>query len=363
LPSLLRFMSPLALVAGLLTALLAGCAPKTAQVEKNPYQPKYRTIGHQMLALEKDLGAKESELRRLETVIDRAMMVIDRKLSYGPKEAASALETISIVVKESYSYRPQRLLHQGLKANQLDCDLFVSIYLSIAEVAKLPIQAVVAPLHTFVRWRLDNGSHLNWETTNGSETNDQYYLSGSYLEGNHHFYLPNFDLAQGVATGAYLRGLTNPEFLTIPHINLAARYLELYQALPLDRPRPRLNLEKALKHLRTAVSLDAKRPEAHHALGIILNLLDRRREALASLDRAISLFPQDPGYYFDRGMIYLLEGNLERAAADLNQAYHLNPGQKRAAFALANIWRRKGNQAESENWWKKAIAPPPSPND
>ncbi len=358
-PSLSRWIFSLALTAGLLAALLSGCASKTAQVEDKPFQPKYRTIGHQMLAMEKDLGAKESDLRRLDAVIGRAVAVIDRKVSYGPKEAASVLETIHIIVKESYTYRPQRLLHQGLKANQLDCDLFVALYQSIAEVVKLPIQAVVAPLHTFVRWRLDGGGHLNWETTNGSETADQYYLSGSYLEGNQHFYRPNFDLTPGIESGAYLRGLTNLEFLAIPHINLAARYLELYQALPADRPRPRLNLEKALKHLQTAVSLDAKRPEAHHGLGIILNLLDRRREALASLDRAVSLFSQDPGYHFDRGMIWLAEGNLERSAEDLSQAYRLNPGHKQAAFALAALYRRKGDLAESENWWKKAVAPPP----
>lgn len=356
-----RWIPLIAWGAWLFLALTPGCASTPPEVRPEPFQPKYRTTAHQMLVLEKPFGAELADVKRLETVIGRAETVIEQKYSYDPTEASSILETIYIVVKENYAYRPRRLLHQGLKSNQLDCDLFVAVYLSIAEVMRLPINAVVAPLHTFVRWRLSNGKHLNWETTTGRERLDDYYLSGAYLGNNDHFYRPNFNLAPGIKTGAYMRGLSNREFMAIPHINVAARYLEKYQKMPDKGPRPCQSLEKALRHLRIAVSLDAKRPEAYHGQGVVLHLMGRNVEALASLDEAVSLYPEDPMYYFDRGRVYLAVGNVEQAVIDLTQAYHLNPLHKQAAFELASLWRRLGNKQESESWWKKAVSPPPAP--
>jgi len=63
----------------------------------------------------------------------------------------------------------------------VDCDTASFLYLGVADQLRLPLYLVVIPSHnrrlghTFVRWR--EGSHyLNWETMDGLEQTDEFYL-------------------------------------------------------------------------------------------------------------------------------------------------------------------------------------------
>lgn len=60
----------------------------------------------------------------------------------------------------------------------LDCDTASFLYLAIADALKLPVQLVEVPGHNFVRWSFPDGTHLNFETMDGIERPDDYYLTG-----------------------------------------------------------------------------------------------------------------------------------------------------------------------------------------
>lgn len=51
--------------------------------------------------------------------------------------------------------------------SHVDCDLSSLLYLSIAEALALPLRMVEVPDHNFVRWRLNDDTHLNWDTNFG----------------------------------------------------------------------------------------------------------------------------------------------------------------------------------------------------
>ena len=68
------------------------------------------------------------------------------------------------------------LFHEGLGSKRIDCDNTSFVYLSIADALKLPLAAVSAPDHLFVRLGLNNGRYINWETTFAGEMIDNQYI-------------------------------------------------------------------------------------------------------------------------------------------------------------------------------------------
>lgn len=66
-----------------------------------------------------------------------------------------------------------------------DCDLGSLIILGIAERMGLPISFVEVPDHNFVRWRFEDGTHINWDTNAaGIYTDDQFRQGQSPTSGN-----------------------------------------------------------------------------------------------------------------------------------------------------------------------------------
>ena len=63
----------------------------------------------------------------------------------------------------------------------VDCDVASYIYLAIAEVMKYPVHLVEIPKHNFVRWVFAGGSHLDFETMDGFETDDEYYRKNWFI--------------------------------------------------------------------------------------------------------------------------------------------------------------------------------------
>ncbi len=59
----------------------------------------------------------------------------------------------------------------------LDCDTASFVYLSVAEALDWPLALVEIPQHNFVRWTFADGSHLNFETMDGVERSDPYYIA------------------------------------------------------------------------------------------------------------------------------------------------------------------------------------------
>lgn len=350
-------IAALAAAGCLLAALaLAGCAggPGTRPA---PAAERPPTTAERVLALETELGAGPRDRRRMERVVNLAAAEVALQPRGGRAEALNILRTIDKVVRAHYGYHEQRLLFEGLAGGGLDCDLLTIIYLSVGELDGLPLRAVVVPRHTFVRYLLPGGGHLDWETTTGSVEKDSYYRSGKYLGAAA---VPGavFDIGPAVAAGAYLRSLEPGEFMAVPYLNAAVAHLNLAQEGS-DPAERRAQLQRARELFAVAVDRDPRRPEALHGLGLTLHFLGENRAALESLERAGALNPGDPYIRFDRGSLRMAQGDLEGAIRDFRAAWRLLPHNSRAAFSLAVAYGRKGDKQKSRQWWRRAVGAGP----
>jgi tetratricopeptide (TPR) repeat protein len=92
---------------------------------------------------------------------------------------------------------------------------------------------------------------------------------------------------------------------------------------------------EALTHFERAVQLNAGYVEAHHNRGLVEAALGRHSQALTSLDRAVALQPQRAAIHANRGHVLADLGRADEAIASYNKALALQP---RDAITL----RRRG---------------------
>lgn len=161
-----------------------------------PLPKKYsgpKTVGHYQLDAEQGLGALPSDYKRLETVISECTEKIRNMPKENPEQAVKVLETIAKTLKDEgfQTSAPADLLYDSLRSKKLDCDIYTTIYMSIAESVDIPLTAVInypvgkerdgkiVPCdgHVFVRWTLPNKEKFNWECTSGRVFTDKYYQS------------------------------------------------------------------------------------------------------------------------------------------------------------------------------------------
>jgi tetratricopeptide (TPR) repeat protein len=58
----------------------------------------------------------------------------------------------------------------------VDCDIASFLYLAMGELVGYPLAMVDMPGHNFIRWKRPNGTSIDFETMDGKETNDAYYV-------------------------------------------------------------------------------------------------------------------------------------------------------------------------------------------
>ena len=184
----------------------------------NGYVRKYNTVAHRFLDEEVGAGDVNPAMYAiLDTIIDESVAVLkpyaDNLSGVRSKEfAVDSLKTIDcILLRHGFVYPGRglvQLLSDGLGETRydivgdldqlrtqshnvrrrrfidtrgtgpfyvVDCDVASYLYLGIAEVMKYPLHLVEIPRHNFVRWEFGPGSHVNFETMDGSETDDAYY--------------------------------------------------------------------------------------------------------------------------------------------------------------------------------------------
>lgn len=73
--------------------------------------------------------------------------------------------------------RPAMLANRNGLFRVLDCDTASFIYLAVAETLGWPLSLIEVPQHNFVRWTFADGSYLNFETMDGAERPDAYYIA------------------------------------------------------------------------------------------------------------------------------------------------------------------------------------------
>lgn len=174
-----------------------------------------------------------------------------------------------------------------------DCYNSAAIYLSVADVAGLPLNSVIIPNHVFLRWSLGGKGYLDWEETVGRRSRDHGYsrLSGIALN----------DLV--VKKGIYFRSLKRGENYSIRHILIGNIMLRAGSFYP-QQDMKNIYYGKALSHFEKALGRNPLFEVAYNNIGMAYEKLGdnapekQEREkleyytkALESYDRACNAHP------------------------------------------------------------------------
>lgn len=305
----------------ILSAIICAClviVPASAQPRQNGEPHTYHTIGHEILDLESAVAPVSPALyARLDTIIDDAKRRIPplKEDASRTEERAYALQVFRIIdstlIQHNILYpendeskwtknltegltpqnvdpevldrilgqinnsRRLRYFHRDNNIYFMDCDIASFVYLSIAEALNLPMTMVDLPKHNFVRWILDDGTSVNWETIYGMTLSDGQYIAsylGSESNGN-----------EAAEEGVYMRSLSRVEILG---------YCHAVRAMVWEKQR---RWDRALEDYREAVRryplselsqnnlawLRATCPDPHYRNG---------GEAVEAARRAVTLF-------------------------------------------------------------------------
>src|SRR3989338_6117745 len=236
---------------------------------------RYDTIGHQILDLEAELGVStEPHKETLDMLIKEARTAIQVKDTYTREDAVGILGTInSMLQNNGFEQRDREkhidglyLFYEGLSSKRIDCDNTSFIYLSIADALKLPLAAVFAPEHLFVRFIL-NGGEINWETTSARELGNDYYRSWLNISD------------ESISKGVYLRNLTRQETMSGAYNNRGLAWGN------------KGNLDNAIADYDTAIRLNPNLAEAYNNRGLAWGNKGNLDNAIADYDTAIRLNP------------------------------------------------------------------------
>ena len=137
----------------------------------------------------------------------------------------------------------------------------------------------------------------------------------------------NHDRAEASYRQAIVAG---PAFIP-SYLNLADLYRETGQ----ETQGKQLLLE--------ALAISPGSAPVHHALGLLLVRIGQREQSLFHLERALELEPDNSRHAYVYGVALNSMGKSSRAVSVLEQALRLNPHHRDLLFALATIYRDRGD--------------------
>ena len=115
--------------------------------------------------------------------------------------------------------------------------------------------------------------------------------------------------------------------------------------------------EIALKNFKKALQIDDKHTDAHHAIALFYQQLDRIDLANLHFERAVELQPSNARAHNNYGKLLCSEGDFEKAQEHLKLAY-TESSNVRAWIALSNAGRcaqLKGDIGSAENYLRQAL--------
>ncbi|MCP4675687.1 MAG: tetratricopeptide repeat protein [Deltaproteobacteria bacterium] len=283
--------------------LLEGCASGPVAVPRS-YQPKYKTLAHEVLDIEREHNIGVEGYFLLDKILGSAR---DEPLTasiedLSPRERALlALDAISnLLASFGFEYDNVNLLSLGLSRRRVNCDGYSVLYLAVGEILGLPIKMVRAPQHTFVRWHLDEKEYINWETTIGQERDDAYYISK-------------------------------------------------------HRIAKRTKRRSALRSLGVTENRDEILANAYVNNGVEWLRKCRLKIAINRFNKAIG---QDPNYetpYYNIGLTYYHMGEMINAINWCKQAVYINPNHLKSHAVLQSAYNIVGDRKSSKKHLRKVM--------
>lgn len=315
-----------------LTLPAVQCATGTGtKVAAGGYNGDPRTIAHEFLDLEKGVGAGAEHHAVINRLIGRAMAVIRPGRSYTTEEALRTLRAIDALLKEEgFTTANNLLLCRGLERKKIDCDNYCAIYISIAEVLKIPIIPVYAPNHSFLRFCFDDGTYINWEPTQARHDPDAYYVSTLRIPG------------ESIRDGVYMKSLTRQEFIGVEYNNIGA-YLMTER-----------RYEEAVPYFSAAIKLYPRFSSAYHNRGTSYYAARRLTEALGDLTKANELDPSRATTHNTLGDIYFDRKEYEKALREYTASIRLDPGNYVPYNSIGLIMKIQKKDDLAETWLRKS---------
>lgn len=218
--------------------LLVGCGAQDSSTAKTiPPIKTEKTLAEDLLELEsqyRDIPPETFDL--LQKVLDEGVAALGNENAAEPKtseEAISAFEAVSRVLAKHNFFQPtsfddtpdtlgqaltpKKLTEQEIdalltfKANEVrareyvsgkpiylvDCDMASLIILGVFDRLGWDTRLVRAPTHMFLRWRLLDGTTVNWDWTNWDSYEDEIYLIAQETTAK-----------EQIRQGTYLRSLS-----------------------------------------------------------------------------------------------------------------------------------------------------------
>ncbi len=292
--------------AGFVTGTLTGCG--TWRRMNRPVDARYETIAHEMLDIEREHVRSEESYLLLDDIISVARETLGTRTPLDQSERDIALMTLATIAKviEAYGFEYQKngLLATALASRKIDCDGYSFLYLSIGEVLGLPIKMVRAPAHTFVRWELKDGTHINWETTINAEKTDEYYLHKHKIAR----------AAYGISAMRSLDVKKDREkILANAYVNCGVEWLK------------RMRLKEAIERFEEAIYRDPFYEAPYYNKGLVYYHLDDMPQAITWCKKAISLNPNHMKSHAVLGTAYMLINDDENSKRHFRKVKELDP--------------------------------------
>ncbi|HNW28303.1 MAG TPA: tetratricopeptide repeat protein [Spirochaetota bacterium] len=321
------------LVAWLLAVVDAGSGFDTglrAAAKHEAAEPQ--NIAFDFLDMEKAFGAGRKHYEYVSGLIQKAKTRLPLRPSYGRDDAIAVLKGIDSLLRgEGFVFRNNLLLCRGLDSKIIDCDNYCTLYIAIAEVLKIPIVPVYAPNHSFIRFYLDDGSYINWETTKNASYDDEYYIKILRIADS------------SLKRGVYLKTLGRKEFIGVEYNNIGAYLLTAKK------------FSGAVPYFNTALQCYPLFSSAYHNRGTALYAANRLRDALDDLLAAADLDPNRASTRITLADVYLDMKDYGQAEKQYRAAIELDPDNYVPYNNLALIMKETGREEESRIWLRKSL--------
>ena len=303
------------------------------------YIPKYNTIAHNVIEIEKKGNKTESveeyKIKDISYIIlDNFIDEIKNKRMLFPQtdtEITKILETInSEIAKKGFAYDLQALFAKGLEKRKIDCNDFSLLYKAVGEEMNWPIELVYVPGHVFVRWIKDNGEYINWETTSGEALGDDYYKAGFNINKDR------------LKKGIYLKNLNDEDIRAMAYFNVAVNKLDhrdykeairfannslIKQWKDMDCQSVRafayigdLQFKKSVKNFNRIITFDPYFTEAYLGKGLSLACQLKFKRSLKNYDKGLEIDSTLGEFFIAKGITLDYIGKNKEAVLNYTKA-------------------------------------------
>jgi len=252
-----------------------------------------------------------------------------------PEEVVATLNK-HIFVKRGFKSNPvsegKHFLDTVIDEKGGNCVGLSCLYLSIAKRLDIPLFAVSAPEHMFVRYKR-NDTQINIETTyNGKSLTDDEIIAWLNVSPT------------SVRQGVYLDILSKQ--------NILGALLNSRGWIYDDRG----DYKRALRDYNNSIRLYPKNPVAYNNRGAVYAITGLIAQALADYDTALSFDPNYAKAYCGRGNCYMIRGEYRRALVEFNKAIDLDPTQADAYNSLGLVHLQIGEYQHALKEFSRAIS-------